>query len=132
MKNTNNVNRSGAIIEEQLDSDANVNELSAGNEELAMEISPVDQSPEELEWNDLNFIQMMDNGSIITVDKSVLNSFTISTSDVGLATGKPETPYSKLFEEILALKCKLCGFLSEEQKNILEHIKSEHISKVSF
>lgn len=131
LKTTSNGNTNGAVIEEQLVSDANTNEITEGNEELEMEISTdVDQSSEGLEWNDLDVIHLLNNGSIIAVDRSTLNTVTISAPDADVNTGESETTYSKLFEEITALKCKLCGFLCEEQQQIFEHLKSVHISRV--
>lgn len=130
LRNTSNGHTNAAVIEEELVSDPNTNE---GNEELEMEISPNvdDQSSEALEWNDLDVIRMLNNGSIIAVDRSALNTVTISTSEGDVNTGELETTYNKLFEEVTALKCKLCGFLCEEQQQIFEHLKSVHISRVT-
>lgn len=83
---------------------------------------------EELNWNDFgDVVQMLNNGSIITVNKSLFNTVAVAAPD-----GKVETTYDKLFETVSALKCKLCSFLSEEQQRMIEHMKNEHIPKVKF
>lgn len=130
LRNTSNGHTNGTVIEEELVSDPNTNE---GNEEFEMEISPNvdDQSSEALEWNDLDVIRMLNNGSIIAVDRSTLNTVTISTYEGDVNTGELETTYNKLFEEVTALKCKFCGFLCEDQQQIFEHLRSEHISRVT-
>lgn len=124
LKTANNTNTNGHIVEKQLVSDVNINETNGNNEELAMEI---DHRSDELQWNDLDVIHMLNNGSIIAVDKSALNTVTIAASD----TEESEITYNKLFEEVSALKCKLCSFLCEHQQQIIEHLKSEHISRVN-
>lgn len=108
-------------MEKVLKSGATINETSNSNEEEhPMEISSeVEQRVEELEWNDLDIIHMLNNGSIIAVDRSALNTVTISTSET-------ESIYNKFFAEVLALKCKLCGYLCEDQQHMIEHLKSEH------
>lgn len=122
LKNINGVNTNGTIIEEGLECDAN------GNEELSMEVSSeVEQRSTNLQWNDLDIIHMLNNGNIIAVDRSALNTVTISA---GLTAEETESTFSKLYEEVSALKCNLCGFLCEEQQQIIEHLKSEHISRV--
>lgn len=109
------------VIENMSPTDANINEITNGDYEPSVEVCSEEQNGQE--WNELDVVHMLNNGSVITVDRSVFNNLSASVTDVG----KIETTYDKLFETISAYKCKLCRFLCEEQKEIIEHLKSEHV-----
>lgn len=108
--------------------DLNVSGITNGRLQPPIEITPDDgERPEELNWNDLgDVIQMLNNGSIITVNRSALNAINVSSP----AVSKVDVAYEKMFETVSALKCKLCSYLCEGQQHIIEHLKTAHLSKV--
>lgn len=113
-----NINSPGETIIEQ----------SSDITDTNYEQSDSNHRSEEINWNDFgDVVQMLNNGSIITVNKSMFNTVAVAAPD-----GQVETTYDKLFETVSAVKCKLCSYLCEEQQQMIEHLKSEHIAKVKF
>lgn len=81
-----------------------------------------DRSPSE-ELDGLgDAIQMLNSdGSIVAVDRSLVNNLTLSEDEVDLEA---------LFEVVSAFKCKFCGLLCEERDSVTEHLKNEHFPNV--
>lgn len=76
-------------------------------------------------------IQLLNSeGAVITLNKSVLNSLSVSAQDLNVAN--TEMNYQDMFEAVTAYKCKFCSLLCESMPDMVTHLKSEHISKVFY
>lgn len=74
-------------------------------------------------------IQLLNSeGTVITLDKSVLNSLSVSDSD--LNGDNIEASYQDMFEVVTAYKCKFCSFLCESVNDMINHLKIGHINEV--
>lgn len=75
-------------------------------------------------------IQLLNSdGAVITLDKSILNSLSVSPPDLNVDT---EKNYQDMFEVLTAYKCKFCAFLCESVPDMINHLKIGHTDEVFF
>lgn len=82
--------------------------------------------------NDASIIQLLNtDGSIITIDKSILSSLNLPKK-AHVGDEKPEEKnYFQYFTIVTANKCKACSFLCESEEGIKNHIEANHPDLVS-
>lgn len=77
--------------------------------------------------NDASIIQLLNtDGSIITIDKSILSSLNLPRKANEGNEKTAEKNYFDYFAVVTANKCKACSFLCESEEEIKNHLNANH------